>query len=231
MLLTSRPCAPTARNFNSRSGNTFALRSFTISSAPPNGAITSTTHSRSPDFPVPLPLVGRGWGWGPSRETETCPNLTSRRVWAKRDRTKAPPQRQLAREMRGSPPAPRGCARRTAPSLLRRCGSIRPETALEQHRENRHADNQACFSVRPKRYSLDKSIAISRHSRHQSLLRYRQEAALPSSLAQAFLLVAQQRRQHVLDDAARAGLDLDRHRHPGREIDQPALDLHLPAVE
>jgi len=30
--------------------NTRALRSFTISSAPPNGAITSTTHSRSPDF-------------------------------------------------------------------------------------------------------------------------------------------------------------------------------------
>ncbi len=44
------PIAPTVRNFTSRCGNTLALRSCTIASAPPNGAITSTTQSRSPDF-------------------------------------------------------------------------------------------------------------------------------------------------------------------------------------
>lgn len=48
--LTSRPFSPTAKNFISLSANTFAFKSFTISSAPPNGAMTSTTHKRSPDF-------------------------------------------------------------------------------------------------------------------------------------------------------------------------------------
>jgi hypothetical protein len=35
----------------------------------------------------------------------------------------------------------------------------------------------------------------------------------------------------MLDHAPLPGLDLRRHRHPGRQIDQLVIDLHLRAVE
>ena len=52
-----------------------------------------------------------------------------------------------------------------------------------------------------------------------------------SPLAQAVVPVSQQGREQVADDTARAGLDLDGHRHAGRQIDQLVVDLHLRAVE
>src|SRR5712675_2540500 len=52
-----------------------------------------------------------------------------------------------------------------------------------------------------------------------------------SSLAQALLLVARERREQIADDAARTGLDLDGDGHPGREIDRLAFDLHPGPVE
>src|SRR2546423_10858781 len=52
-----------------------------------------------------------------------------------------------------------------------------------------------------------------------------------SALAQALLLVPQQRREQVVEDGARAGLDFDRHGHPRREIYHLVLDFHLGAVE
>src|SRR5690348_18188414 len=45
------------------------------------------------------------------------------------------------------------------------------------------------------------------------------------------MLVAYQWGKQVADDAARAGFDLDRDRHSGREIDGLILDLHLRTVE
>lgn len=45
------------------------------------------------------------------------------------------------------------------------------------------------------------------------------------------MLVPHQRRQQIFDDAPQPGLDLDRHRHTGRQVDQLVLDLHLRAVE
>jgi len=52
--------APKGQELHLPPGKTFALRSFTISSALPNGAITSTTHSRS------LPIL-RAHPWRPWR--------------------------------------------------------------------------------------------------------------------------------------------------------------------
>src|ERR1700704_550270 len=52
-----------------------------------------------------------------------------------------------------------------------------------------------------------------------------------SSLAQALLFVARERREQIADDAARTGLDLDGDGHPGREIDRLAFDLHPGPVE
>ena len=48
---------------------------------------------------------------------------------------------------------------------------------------------------------------------------------------QAVLLEAEQRRQEVGDDPLGAGLDLDGHRHAGRERHIPAVDRHRGAVE
>src|SRR5262249_10915000 len=60
---------------------------------------TSVPHARS----APLPLVGRGWGWGSESEHDNMSTRDEPRVWAKRDRSVAPRQRQLAREMRSAP--------------------------------------------------------------------------------------------------------------------------------
>src|SRR5216683_6971260 len=53
--------------------------------------------------------------------------------------------------------------------------------------------------------------------------------ALP--LAQDLVPVAQQRRQEVAQDRPRAGLDFDRYRHAGRQIDHLLVDLHLRTVQ
>src|SRR5262249_11899685 len=42
---------------------------------------------------------------------------------------------------------------------------------------------------------------------------------------------AHQWREQIADDRARAGLDLDRDGHAGREIDDVAVDLHTRAVQ
>src|SRR5437660_4468713 len=47
--------------------------------------------------------------------------------------------------------------------------------------------------------------------------------------AQALLLVPQQRREQVVEDGARTGLDFDRHGHPRREVYELVLDFHLGA--
>jgi len=81
---------------------------------------TDVQHTRS----APSPLVGEGWGGGSGdkamlvsedphaqsprverRETAGVDVMPADepRVWATRDRAKAPPQRQLARQMRGAP--------------------------------------------------------------------------------------------------------------------------------
>lgn len=52
-----------------------------------------------------------------------------------------------------------------------------------------------------------------------------------SSLPQALLLVSQQRRQQELDNPPLAGLDLHGHRHAGRQLDHPLVDLHLRAIK
>ena len=52
-----------------------------------------------------------------------------------------------------------------------------------------------------------------------------------SPVAQAFVAIFEQRREQILDHPPRAGLDLDRHRHAGREVDHAVLDLHLRLVE
>src|SRR5215831_5613060 len=57
------------------------------------------------------------------------------------------------------------------------------------------------------------------------------QAPLTLSLAQALLLVSQQWRQQKFDDAPRAGLDLDRDRHSGRQVDEAIVDLHLCLVK
>lgn len=49
--------------------------------------------------------------------------------------------------------------------------------------------------------------------------------------AQDIMLIPGQRREKVADDSARAGLDLDRHRHAGTELDELVLHLHVRAVE
>src|SRR5439155_19859016 len=51
------------------------------------------------------------------------------------------------------------------------------------------------------------------------------------SLTQTVLPVFAQRREEITDDAALAGADLGRDRHPGCEVDQFVLDLDLGAVE
>lgn len=51
------------------------------------------------------------------------------------------------------------------------------------------------------------------------------------SLPQTLLLVPQQWRQQVFDDAALSGLDLRRHRHARREVDHTVFDLHSGFVE
>jgi len=51
------------------------------------------------------------------------------------------------------------------------------------------------------------------------------------SFSQDFLPVAYERGKQVADDATRAGPDLDRNSHAGQNLDGPALDLHLRAVE
>src|SRR5262249_18391495 len=51
------------------------------------------------------------------------------------------------------------------------------------------------------------------------------------ALTQRVALVAQQGRQQIIQDPARSGLDLHRYRHPWRQVDHPAVDLHLGAVE
>src|SRR5947207_6453043 len=53
--------------------------------------------------------------------------------------------------------------------------------------------------------------------------------ALP--LVQDFLSVAEQGRNEIAQDAARASLDLHRYRHARRQIDETIVDLHLRAVE
>src|SRR5215471_147756 len=53
----------------------------------------------------------------------------------------------------------------------------------------------------------------------------------PSPLVHDLLPVAHQRRQQIVEDAARSGLDLDRHRHAGREVDDLLVDQHRGAVE
>ena len=45
------------------------------------------------------------------------------------------------------------------------------------------------------------------------------------------MLVANERREEIADDPARAGLDLDRDGHAGRKIDCLVFDLHLSVVE
>lgn len=57
------------------------------------------------------------------------------------------------------------------------------------------------------------------------------EDPLRLPLPQRFLLVLCQRREKIADDRARAGLDLDRHRHAGTELDELVLHLHVRAVE
>jgi hypothetical protein len=52
-----------------------------------------------------------------------------------------------------------------------------------------------------------------------------------SSLAQALLPVLQQRREQIADDPARPRPDLDRDRHPGRQVHKPLVHLDLRAIE
>ena len=47
----------------------------------------------------------------------------------------------------------------------------------------------------------------------------------PSPLPQAFLLVAQQRRQQIFDHPPLPGLDFNRDRHARRQLDHASLDL------
>lgn len=51
------------------------------------------------------------------------------------------------------------------------------------------------------------------------------------SFPERLLPVSCKRREKVADDSARAGLDLDRHRHAGAELDELVLHLHVRAVE
>src|SRR5919201_1575340 len=90
------------------------------------------------------------------------------------------------------------------------------------------------FATARERFCPRRSLPRSRGPRGQtrdrlspkSRSRQARLPTLPSALSQALLLVAQDRRQHVLDDAALAGLDLGGDRHAGRELDQPVVDLH-----
>ena len=58
----------------------------------------------------------------------------------------------------------------------------------------------------------------------------RLEAGL-SPLVQRFLPGFRQRREKVADDAARASLDLDRHRHTRTELDELVIHLHVRTVK
>jgi hypothetical protein len=51
------------------------------------------------------------------------------------------------------------------------------------------------------------------------------------SFSQAFLAIALERRQPIFDDATPTGLDLNRHRHVGSEVEQLAIDPHPGAIE
>src|SRR5262249_3424348 len=52
-----------------------------------------------------------------------------------------------------------------------------------------------------------------------------------SAFSEGLVLVAKERREEIADDPTRAGLDLDRDGHAGREIDCLVFDLHLSVVE
>lgn len=52
-----------------------------------------------------------------------------------------------------------------------------------------------------------------------------------SPLVQRFLLGFRQWREKVADDAARASLDLDRHRHTRTEFDELVIHLHVRTVK
>jgi len=51
------------------------------------------------------------------------------------------------------------------------------------------------------------------------------------SLPQTLVLVSQERRHQIFDQAPRTGLDLDGDGHAGGQIDHPALDLKLRPIE
>src|SRR5262245_8084811 len=52
-----------------------------------------------------------------------------------------------------------------------------------------------------------------------------------STFAQGFLPIAEKRRQEIAEDTARSRLDFHRHRHAGRQLDHPVVNLHFGAIE
>src|ERR1700761_6075310 len=74
------------------------------------------------------------------------------------------------------------------------------------------------------RCARSKLITLKKHAKDvPRVTSFQQTSPLPQTL----LLVAQQRGQQVFDHAALSGLDLDRHRHARRELDQAVVNHHV----